>query len=280
MLEFVPAIGTLLSYGSMGAVAKKGIGVVGTHRAIVYSYIVLVALLFAGAALSGIQLSFPIGQELPFAAIVIVGAVGAIAQYKAMSVGKASVIVPVGRLSTVIVLIASITILGETLGILQVAGALMILLAALVIARDEGGRLSLEPWMPYLLLTIACHAFYYTFIKGFVTALGPYQASLFLETGIAAFVIMFHALRGHELSPEKCCRGIIYPVSAGVLLFLGSVSYSLSVSWIGAGLTSAIYSGTPIVNSVLAYAFLGERLDAAKYAAIALMVLGLLLILF
>jgi drug/metabolite transporter (DMT)-like permease len=136
----------------------------------------------------------------------------------------------------------------------------------------------MEPWMPYLALSIICRAYYYTSIKGFVTALGPYQASLFLEIGIAAFIIAFHALRGKELALPKQTRGLLAPLSAGALLFFGSVSYSMSVSWIGAGLTSAVYSGTPIINSVLAYLALGERLDAAKYAAIALMVLGLMMI--
>ncbi|MFH0884296.1 MAG: DMT family transporter [Candidatus Micrarchaeota archaeon] len=278
MLEFLPAIGSLLAYGSMGTVSKKGIWDVGRHKAIVYSYLFLVALLLAGALVIGLGISFPMSLAPLYAIQIAIGALGAIAEYKAMSMGRASVIVPIGRISSVIVLLLSILVLAEAPGALQVIGSLMILLAALVIARDEGGRFSLEPWMPYLALSIICRAYYYTSIKSFVAALGPYQASLFLEIGIAAFIIGFHAIRGKELALPKQRRDMLLPLSAGALLFSGSILYSTSVSWIGAGLTSAIYSGTPIVNTILAYLFLGEKLDMAKYAAIALMVLGLAMI--
>jgi drug/metabolite transporter (DMT)-like permease len=280
MLEFLPALGSLLAYGSMGAVSKKGIGEVGRHRAIAYSYLFLVALLLAGALAAGLGIRFPQPLIAPYAIQIAIGALGSIAEYKAMSIGKASVIVPIGRISSVIVLLMSVLFLNEAPGALQIMGSLAIVVASLVIARDAGGRFSMEPWMPYLALSILCRAYYYTSIKSFVEALGAYQASLFLEIGIAAFIIAFHALRGKELSMPKKARGLIFPASAGALLFLGSISYSMSVSWIGAGLTSAVYSGTPIINTALAYLFLGERLDGAKYAAIALMVLGLMMIFF
>jgi drug/metabolite transporter (DMT)-like permease len=280
MLEFLPSIGSLLAYGSMGTVSKKAINAIGRHRAIAYSYMVLVALLLiiSALALGPGGLSFPEALIPEYAFQIAIGALGSILAYKALHYGKASVIGPVSQISSVIVLAASIVFLSETPGFFQVSGALLIVGSALVVAMDEGGRFRMEPWMPYLALSILCRAYYYTSIKSFVSALGPLQASLFLEAGIAAFIILFHALRGKDLSLPKPALVAAPAAGAGCLLFAGSVLYSTSVASIGAGLTSAIYSGTPIVNTVLAYFLLHERLDRMKYAAIALMVLGLVMI--
>jgi drug/metabolite transporter (DMT)-like permease len=278
MLDFAPGIGSLLTFGSTGPASKKAINELGRHRAIAYAYISLVAVLIIGALAMGINAPFP--QELLplFILQVVIGAFGSIAAYKAMEYGRASVVVPVGMISGVLVIALSIMLLGESPGALQVAGGLMIICSALVVAADAGGRLRFEPWMPYLAASILCRTYYFTGIKTFVTALGPYQSSLFIEAGIAAFIIGFHLLRGRDLSPPKRASMLAPAAATGTLMFFGSVLYNFSVRSIGAGLTSAIYSGTPIVNAVLAYFLLGEKLDAAKYAAIALMVLGLVMI--
>jgi transporter family protein len=280
MLEFLPALGSLISYGSMGTVSKKAINAIGRHRAIAYSYIVLVALLLtiSALALGPGGLYFPEALLPAYALQIAVGALGSILAYKALHYGKASIIGPVSQISGVIVLAASIVFLSETPGVFQIAGALLIVGSALVVAMDGSGRFRVEPWMPFLALSILCRAYYYTSIKSFVSALGPLQASLFLEAGIAMFIILFHMLRGKDLSLPKPARMAAPAAGAGCLLFAGSVLYSTSVGSIGAGLTSAIYSGTPIVNTVLAYFLLGEKLDRMKYAAIALMVLGLIMI--
>ncbi len=277
MLEYLAGIGSLLSYGSFGPVSKRAINEVGRHRAIAYSYLGLVSLLLAAALICGVSIGFPQDLLPAYAAQVAIGALGAIAAYKALDYGKASITSPLSKIDTIIILALSILILGEAPGPLQVAGALLIVGAALIIARDEGGRLRLEPWMPYLGLSILCRAYYYTFIKTFVTALGALPATLFLEGGIVAFVVAFHALRGKDLSPPPLKKtGFI--AAGGLLFFSGSLLYSTSVGAIGAALTSAICSASPIMNTVSARLLLGERLDAAKHAAIIMMVLGLVLI--
>jgi drug/metabolite transporter (DMT)-like permease len=82
-------------------------------------------------------------------------------------------------------------------------------------------------------------------------------------------------LRKNDISPPADLK---FAATAGGLIFFASVLYSYSVGAIGAALTSAINAGVPIVNSVASYFLLGEKLDAHKYAAIALMVLGLVAI--
>ena len=105
--------------------------------------------------------------------------------------------------------------------------------------------------------------------------LGAFEATVVLETGVALAVVMSQVIRKKDISPPA---DIKYAATSGGLIFFGSVLYSYSVGAIGAALTSAINAGVPIVNSVASYFLLGEKLDAHKYAAIVLMVLGLIAI--
>lgn len=277
MLSFLPSLISLLSYGSASAASKKAISVIGRHKAIVYAYAVLVVLLAAGAVVLGEQFSFPL-EILPFYIVqVSIGALGAIAAYKALDYGKASIVSPIGKVYVLAVLAAGIIILGEELSIGQIAGSLSIVASAVVLAMDRAGKLRAEKWMLYLGLSVICRAYYYTFIKNFVLLFGAYQTAVLLELGIAGFTIAFHALRGRDISPPAAGK-LKYPAVPGILVFLGSISYNLSVSYIGAALTAAISAGTPIVNSIASYAILKEKLDMRKYAAIVLMVAGLLMV--
>ncbi len=276
MFEFLPALGSVISYGTVTATSKKAIGKTGRHKAIVYAYIVLIVLLFMGAALLDIDVGFASGLITGYIMQVVIGALGAIAFYKALDYGKASIISPISKTYVLFVLATSIIFLGEELTSLQIAGSMLIVVSAVIIALDRW-KLRLERWMVYLGLSMLCRIYYYTFIKTFVTAWGAYQTALLLETGIALFVIAFHALRGRDISPPAADR-LRFPAMAGALIFIGSVLYSVSVGVIGAALTAAISAGGPIVNSIASYFIVGEKLDAHKYAAIILMVIGLAII--
>lgn len=276
MLEFLPSLGSLLSYGSVSAFSKKAITEVGRHKAIAYAYIALVILLISSALLLRMDFGFPAGLYAPYLLQIAIGGIGSIAMYKALDHGKASLIAPINKAHVLLVLMGGVMVFGEELSLLQVAGSLTVLASALLLTEGTRGW-RLEPWMIFLIVSIACRAYYYTFIKTFVLALGPYMATLYLEIGVAAFIIAFHFLRGRDLSPPG--TGLAFPVASGTLIFIGSLLYSLSVGLIGAALTAAISAASPIINMGVAYALLGERLDRRRYAAIGLLVIGLLLIL-
>jgi drug/metabolite transporter (DMT)-like permease len=277
MLEFLPSLGSLLCYGSVSATSKKAINAIGRHKSIVYAYVVLVTLLFLGAIILQIGLQFPFGLLPAYIAQIVLGGLGAISAYKALDYGKSSITSPVARIYVLLVLAMSIIFLGEELSAGQIGGSVLIVVSAFVIALERKGSFKLEKWMIYLGISILCRAYYYTFIKTFVVALGAYEATLILELGVASFVVAFHALRGRDLSPPPLEK-INYPAAAGALIFFGSLLYSFSVSFIGAALTAAISAGAPMVNAVASYLLLGEKLDAHKYAAIVLLVVGLIAI--
>jgi transporter family protein len=275
MTDLIPAIGSFLSFGINGAANKNSMNMVGRHKAIVYGYAIISVILLAGALVFRLDLNIP-QRLLPLYLLeIVIGAGAVIAYYKAMDLGRASSTLALSQSYVLLVLLAGVLLLGETLSMLQIAGSLIILFAAMAISIPEGRRL--EGGTVFLPITIVGWAAYYSIIKVFVDAMGPYSATVVLESGIFVMVALFYLARRKDLSlPDR--KG--WP-SIGVqqaTACLGAVLYSVSVLGIGAGLTAAIGSGSLIVNSVASYFWLREKLDARTYIAIAAMVIGLVLI--
>ncbi|MBD3210820.1 EamA family transporter [Candidatus Micrarchaeota archaeon] len=276
MLEFIPSLVSVSSYGTVSALSKRAIFEMGRHKAIVYAYLAMILLLVLGAAAMGIVPAIPENMHLMYLVQVATGGLGAIAAYKALHYGKSSIVSPMSKTYVLLVLATSIIFLGEQLAPGQIAGSVLVLLAALILSM-KGKEIKPEKWMLYLFLSILCRTYYYTFIKNFVTALGPFQTTLVLELGIVLFIAAFHALRKRDLAPPGK-RKLAFPAMAGAMIFTGSLFYSISVGTIGAALTAAISAGSPIINSIASFFLLKEKLDRDKYAAIMILAAGLVLI--
>ncbi len=277
MLDFIPSIVSVLSFGFAGVTSKQSISAIGRHKAIVYAYVILVFLLIVGAVVLGQKIDLPPDLLPLYIAQVAMGALGVLAWYKALNYGKASITSAVAKTYVLLVLASSIFFLGEQLSIGQIMGAFLMVGSTVVLAIGKTGKIKLERWMIYLAIAILCRAYYYTFIKTFVSALGVYPATLLLEIGIAGFVVAFHFLRGRDLSPPKL-SDMKYPIIPGVLIFIGTIFYSLSISEVGAALTATVSAGGPIINTIGSYIILREKLDLQKYSAIILIVIGLIMI--
>lgn len=289
MLQPLYSLISLFSLGINTSVAKKAIHTASRYQAIVYMYIVLSALLvLAGLAswvlglvgvrlpVSGSQLSVP-GEILPILIFnIIIGALAIISRYKAIELGKASIISPLGKTYVLLVILIGILFFGESISLSKGVGALLILAAAGIISF-QGKRLSdlsIESGVPFIALSVIGWGIYYSLLKPIVAALGPFQATLFLEIGITAFVLLYAIIRKKNTSlPNKGASRFI--VASAFLVFIGSMMYNFSVAAIGVVLTAIILSATPAVNLIASRVLLGEKLSVVKYAAILLLVLGL-----
>ena len=195
MLDFIPSILSTICYGSTSPTSKKAIGIIGRHKAIVYAYFTMMLLLFTGAIVLGISINFPASLFPGYLLQITMGGLGVIASYKALYYGKSSIISPMSKIFVILVIATSIVFLGEELSIAQIAGSVLIVAAAVLLAMDNRGRFKPEKWMLYLGISIICRTYYYTFIKTFVTEMGPYPATMMLELGVVSFVVLFHAVR-------------------------------------------------------------------------------------
>jgi drug/metabolite transporter (DMT)-like permease len=207
---------------------------------------------------------------------IFIGAIAIIARYKALEQGKASIISPLSKSYVLLVILIGVIFLGETLTLGKAFGSLLILVSAAIISF-EGKSIKgfkLEQGVPFLAITIIGWSIYYSLLKPIVAALGPFQATLFLEIGITAMVLSYAVLRKKNTSlPNQQASQFI--LANGFLVFIGSMMYNFSVASIGVVLTAIILSATPAVNLIASRILLKEKLSAMKYAAILLLVLGL-----
>lgn len=277
MLEFLAALGSVFSFGSSGVMAKQAIQTVGRYKAISYFYITEVALLLTGALLLGITIQLPQDLLVPYVAQAAIGAFGVISFFKALERGKASILAPIGRLHVLLVVIAGILLFGEALSTIQITGSLLIVASAFVIALFGKDGIKLEKGMGYMLLAVLGWGYYFTFLKIFVAELGPFLATLVTESGVAFVVISYYLLRRRDLSPPSLKTGK-FAFGNGVAVFFAALLYNFSIEQIGIALTASIVAGAPIVTAIFSYLFLHEKLDPHKYAAIALLVVGLIMI--
>ncbi len=275
MADLIPAIGSFISFGINGTANKNSMNKVGRHKVMVYGYALISIILLAGALAFRLDLSIP-QRLLPLYAMeIIIGAGAVIAYYNAMDLGRSSTTFALSQSYVLLVLLAGVLLLGERLSLPQIAGALIILSSAIAISIPKGERL--EGGTIFLPITIIGWTAYYSIIKVFVDAMGPYSATVMLETGIFVMVLLFYLIRGRDLSvPDR--KGWPSIGVQQVAACFGAVLYSMSVLAIGAGLTAAIGSGSLIVNSIASYFWLKEKLDMRTYLAIAAMVVGLILI--
>jgi transporter family protein len=279
MFEFLYSLASLFSLGSNTAVSKRAIHSASRYQAIVYMYIVLSILLVIAAVVFGVQFPVP-GAILPILIFsIIVGALAIIARYKAIEMGKASIISPLGKTYVILVLLIGILVFGESLSLTNAFASLLILISAGIISFSgkKLTDLSIERGVPFILLSILGWGIYYSLLKPIVAALGPFAATFYLEIGITMFVLGYAIIRKKKTAlPDPASSRFI--VTSGFLVFVGSLAYSFSVEAIGIALTAVIVSCTPAVNLIASRILLGEKLSYAKYGAIALLIVGLIVL--
>jgi drug/metabolite transporter (DMT)-like permease len=241
-----------------------------------YSYVVMVALLWALALAAGISASLPQAMWGAYIVQVAIGAAAVIAFFKAMEQGSSSVMIALSESYVLLVMGAGILLLGESLPGTDILGSLLIIGASAVLGF-EGRSWKLERGAAYMALTVLGWGYYYSSLKIFVASMGFYGATLALESGIFALIAAYYLLRGRDVSPPPPERRPIILLRGGIV-FSSALLYALSVSIIGVALTAAIGAGSPVANAMVSRIILKEKLDGYKYAAIAMMAAGLALI--
>ncbi len=272
------ALGATLCGGIADTLTKKTISHSGRYKAIVYNSIAFIALLFAGALLLGVPFVFP--PELLPAYIVqsIVGAAAGAAFFKAFESGKASILAPLGSLYVLVVVFLGVTVFGESLSIFQFGGAALVVLSAFVLAFEDIRSFRLEKGVLYLVLTVIGWGYYYSFIKIFIPSMGPYMTTLMLESGVAFFVLAYYLAKGKDLSPPPSSQA---PLISGAQLHHLPRGPALHLRRRGhrRRIDVGDSRGNPARQRARVAFLLGEKLSAYKYAAILMIVLGLMMVL-
>ncbi|MBI5227495.1 DMT family transporter [Candidatus Micrarchaeota archaeon] len=277
MIEILFALGAAITAGLADPMIKRNIENSGRYKAIVYSFIFLSIFLFIGALLLNIKFVFPLEILAPFIAQTIIGAIGIIAYFKAFESGKVSVLGPLSTIYVLLVVIVGIIIFGEQLSITQILGGILVILAGITLAFEDISKFKFEKGVFYIAIAIFSWGYYYSFIKPLIFEIGAYMTTLALETSLTLAISAYYLLKKKDLSfPSKGASGIAL---RSFIVCLSTIFYSYSIEQIGAALTSIIAATSPLINIPASYLVLKEKLSIYKYAAVVLIVVGLIMIL-
>lgn len=204
----------------------------------------------------------------------LLGLVGMLAFYSALSIGPMGIVSPLVALS-VIVPVAFGLLVGEVPAALQILG---ILAAVIGILLASGPELSgAESARPLILAGIAAIAFggmYVTMAKGsevdaLMTMTGMRVTTVVVFAGILLVARTFGG-------PTR--RDILPLVVIGLFDAGANVAFGVATTMGLLSTTSVLGSLYPVVTAILAAVFLHERLRAVQYVGVAVAMTGVVLI--
>ncbi len=214
-----------------------------------------------------------------FLFIILAGIFGSLSvfmSYKALSLHKASLIVPFSSLSGIFTPILGFLMFGEKLSIFNVVAIPIIFLGIFIIAYKKEEKIDKSLIKP-ILFAIIGSVFGTSFniiTKVASFSLNAQSLSLYLETSILLFLIfMFFIFK--EKVPKKIKHHEYF--LSGIFLAIGAILFYISVIQIGIGITIIILSTSPLVVNLLARIILKEVLSRNQYIGILLMGIGLIL---
>lgn len=204
----------------------------------------------------------------------VLGMIGMVAFYSALSIGPMGIVSPLVSLS-VIVPVAFGLIRGEAPGSLQVLGIIAAVGGILLASGPElSGAESARPLLLALIAT-ACFGGMYVLMAG-GSAIDP----LMTMTGMrVTTVIIVAAIALWTRTLGGAGRADIWPIVAiGVFDALANVLYGVATTMGLLATTSVLASLYPVVTAVLAAIVLRERLRAVQYVGVVVAITGVVLI--
>jgi len=279
MLQFIYGLGALSGFALQNVLFKKVMEKSSPVRAITYrsaiiSFILILSSLFFVSSFAIPQSLYPV---LLFE--ILVGAVALLMFFTALKQGKAAVIGALAQMFVLIVIVIGVFIFGETLSLLRWAGAGILVLGGFMVAFEKFSlkELKLEKGTIMVMGTILGWGIYYSYMKEVVIAVGPFYASVLLETGIFIVILLYAFIQKEKLGmPRKEMKR--YVIVGGLAITIAILAYSFSVEIVGVVLTAMMVAAVPVVNAIFARIFLKEKLNKVKYVSIVLLMLGLMLI--
>ena len=204
----------------------------------------------------------------------LVGIVGMLAFYEALSIGPMGIISPLVALS-VLVPVAVSLLRGETPAPVQILGIIMALVGILLASGPELS--GAESARPLILAGVAALGFGGMFV---FMAEGSKHDPLMTMVGMrvtAAVVFALVLMWVRNLGGAG--RRDILPITAiGVLDASANVAFGVATTMGILSVTAVLGDLYPVVTAVLAAIFLRERLQAVQYAGVTVAIAGVIMI--
>ena len=269
-----------LGYGVANALSKITGGAVGVDRGVILqtffaaAFTILIGswfVRFGEFDLYWIFIAFIIGLAGYFPLLFFI---------KAITRGKAGVIVPIIDLATVVALLCTYIFFGQSVSLLGLVFVAVILFGVILLTvniRDfkNSSLLDLNSGVLFAIIAATLWGASY-FLWSLPTAhLGPVTTSIILELGTCtAALISLLIIKREKLFGTIPKNILLVGILIGFCGFLGTFGVNLGITKIGAPLTFAILGARPAVSALVGYFYFKEKLSQKQFLALILIVVG------
>lgn len=272
----------MLSWGVGQVVAKKSTDRLGAVT------MVLLASVLDGAAYLALFLAFgtPLGAPWEIYAVAalssVVGMGGYILYFEAMIRGSVAVVGTISAGSPVIAILGGMAFFGEAPSATQAVGLVLLVLVVLILGYEPIGK----EWKVPIAVVLSVAVLVMWGVWGLLTkvaveapGLGPWNILLFYTAANVAMGPPYYLWRRKRFAPPDPSRRAYGVALLGLgLLSVGIVAVTVALSFGPVSLVSAVSGCYPVVTSIVAFAFLRERITLPRVLAIAMFVPGILLV--
>lgn len=286
--EFLGITATLISMTAMGLMngfSKRPSEVLGPVRATIYRELITVPalLLLVLATLS--STSFDLVHIALGVGISTASYFGLYYFMKAVAIGKASLIGPIVNSRVLVTTVLAIFVYGERLSPPQFGAIALILLGVILLSIDSKtfsirDLIKPQSGIGFALAAAVIWGVTFGLFAIPIAVIGAYLFSFLLELSVLVTSSTQLALQKEPFTVSAdLIRKVRVPlIGMGVAGIALTLFMNIGYELIDVSVVAAINSANPLVTIIYGRFFLGEQLNAKQYAAIAILLAGIILI--
>jgi len=243
-------------------------------------YVLLVGL--APVILLCVWFTPPMPSSLWTVVLIVAGGVSQFlnvaSSYKAMSVGKVSIVAPVSSSSAIVSVMLAITVLGERLSALQALCIAIVIIGVIAASTRTGGDGNSKLGLIFALISAVAGGVYSVLIKLISLDIGG--IGTLASTRILVVIIVFSlspllSKQAKPVEPKISFGTVVVAAMSGFLGFFGRIM-GIAIGLVS--IVAPIASASPAVTVLLAQLFLRESLAGIQKLGITLVILGVVLL--
>ncbi|MCD6414894.1 MAG: DMT family transporter [Candidatus Diapherotrites archaeon] len=271
----------LLGWGISDFIARKAIEKEKYYKVFFLSQIAGVSILLPYLALSSKTLMAPMGDLAAFAILGAVWAFGCLAFYKAIEVGKLSIVSPVGASWAMVSALIGLSIFSEEITAVRGVGILITLVGIALASTNipelrKAKATRLLKGVDYALLAMFSWGIMFPFMNTFIPSLGPFLPIIYLKgfSIIYLLAIGLVAKKSFSLPSRNVIPLILLVGLFDTAAFIG-LNFGLQTEFVS--IVSPTAAAFPMVTILLARTFLKEKLELNQKVGVFAIICGLVL---
>jgi drug/metabolite transporter (DMT)-like permease len=273
----------MFGYGICDFIIKRTIDRIGALQTLLYAQ-------FIGAGFVSLYLvkepSLPILSAFRMLCILLFGvfsAVAYLALFKALEVGKLSIVSPITSSFAMISATVSFLFFGESFSQLKILALSLVIIGIVLTCfdirdlRSRSSAASLSKGVPQAIVSAVVFGLFLPFWDRFVEGEGWVVWIMLERLIVAVFLVIYSSFSGKEITLPRQGRIVFWLILIALFDAVGFFgnTWALSASVDTTSIVAAVSSAYPLVAGSLAFGLLKERLSINQYIGIVVTISGL-----